>query len=218
MTAAANIVIVNLFTVDMSKPKIAILLVITGLLQQCSPDNIRAGSFSQNHSPENKTKIMDTTKKNNPYYSSTDTSKVTITEEEWKKILPSDIFHIARQKGTERAWTSKFEAFQDIGTYFCAACGNPLFKSDTKFESGCGWPSFYDPISKGSIIYTPDNTHGMERTEVQCGRCKSHLGHVFDDGPKPTGLRYCINGVVLDFEKAKEAEKKYTSKEKDNTN
>lgn len=152
---------------------------------------------------------MDTTKKNNPYYSSTDTSKVTITEEEWKKILPSDIFHIARQKGTERAWTSKFEAFQDIGTYFCAACGNPLFKSDTKFESGCGWPSFYDPISKSSIIYTPDNTHGMERTEVQCGRCKSHLGHVFDDGPKPTGLRYCINGVVLDFEKAKEAEKNY---------
>jgi peptide-methionine (R)-S-oxide reductase len=152
---------------------------------------------------------MDTTKKNNPFYSSTDTSKVTITEEEWKKILPSDIFHIARQKGTERAWTSKFEAFQDIGTYFCAACGNPLFKSDTKFESGCGWPSFYDPISKSSIIYTPDNTHGMERTEVQCGRCKSHLGHVFDDGPKPTGLRYCINGVVLDFEKAKEAEKNY---------
>jgi peptide-methionine (R)-S-oxide reductase len=185
----------------MSKLKIAILLVITGLLQQCG--------FSQNNLPDNKTKIMDTIKKNNPYYSSTDTSKVTLTEEEWKKILPSDIFHIARQKGTERAWTSKFEAFQDIGTYFCAACGNPLFKSDTKFESGCGWPSFYDPISKSSIIYTPDNTHGMERTEVQCGRCKAHLGHVFDDGPKPTGLRYCINGVVLDFEKAKKAEKNY---------
>ena len=185
----------------MSPFKIVILLAITGLLQHCS--------FSQNNPNDQKTLIMDTIKKNNPYYSYSDTSKLTLSEEEWKKILPSDIFHIARQKGTERAWTSKFEAFQEPGTYFCAACGNPLFKSDTKFESGCGWPSFYDPVSKTSIIYTPDNTHGMERTEVQCGRCKAHLGHVFDDGPKPTGLRYCINGVVLDFEKAKKAEKNY---------
>jgi len=154
---------------------------------------------------------MDTTKKN-PFYSTTDTGKVAISEDEWKKILPSDVFHIAREKGTERAWSSKFEKSNDIGTYYCAVCGNPLFKSDTKFESGCGWPSFYEPISKSSITYTPDTTHGMQRTEVQCGRCKSHLGHVFDDGPTPTGLRYCINGVVLDFEKAKEAEKNYHEK------
>lgn len=181
-----------------------IALLFTGLLQQCS--------FSQNNPPNNNSIKMDTTKKNNPVYSTSDTSKVALSEEEWKKILPADVFYIARQKGTERPWTSKFESFKEAGTYYCAACGNSLFKSDTKFESGCGWPSFYEPVSKSSIIYTPDNTHGMQRTEVQCGRCKSHLGHVFDDGPPPTGLRYCINGVVLDFEKAKEAEKNYKEK------
>ena len=161
---------------------------------------------------------MDTNKKNNPIYSNIDTTKVSISEEEWKKILPQDVFQIARQKGTERPWSSKFENLKEIGTYYCAACGNALFKSDTKFESGCGWPSFYEPVSKESIIYTPDNTHGMKRTEVECGRCKSHLGHVFDDGPPPTGMRYCINGVVLDFEKAKEAEKNYTDKENNKSN
>lgn len=150
-------------------------------------------------------------KPGNPVYSNSDTSTVALTEEEWKKILPEEVYHIARQKGTERAWTSKFESFFDKGTYYCAACGNALFKSDTKFESGCGWPSFYEPISKTSIINTPDNSHGMVRTEVQCGRCKAHLGHVFNDGPPPTGLRYCINGVILDFEKAKQAEKKYNA-------
>ncbi len=179
-------------------------ILFTGLLQQCS--------FSQNNPSNNNSSTMDTTKNNNPVYSTSDTSKVAMTEEEWKKILPADVFYIARQKGTERPYTSKFESFKETGTYYCAACGNALFKSDTKFESGCGWPSFYDPISKSSIIYTPDNTHGMKRTEVQCGRCKAHLGHVFDDGPPPTGLRYCINGVVLDFEKAKEAEKNYKEK------
>lgn len=141
--------------------------------------------------------------KKNPIYSKTDTAKINLPEGEWKKILSSDVFYIARMKGTERPWSSPLEKQFDIGTYYCTACGNALFKSDTKFESGCGWPSFYEPISKGSILYTPDNSHGMERTEVQCGRCKAHLGHVFEDGPPPTGLRYCINGVVLDFEKGK---------------
>jgi peptide-methionine (R)-S-oxide reductase len=152
---------------------------------------------------------MDSTEKNNPVYSRTDKAKVNLKEDEWKKILSPDVYYIARQKGTERPWTSKFENFKEIGTYYCAACGNALFKSDTKFDSGCGWPSFYEPISKSAIIYLPDNTHGMVRTEVQCGRCKSHLGHVFEDGPPPTGLRYCINGVILDFEKAEAAKKKY---------
>ena len=184
--------------------RLILLVVTTGLLQQCS--------YSQNNNSTTNTAKMDTTKKNNPVYSTTDTSKVNVSEEEWKKILPSDVFYIARQKGTERPWTSKFENFKEVGTYYCAACGNALFKSDTKFDSGCGWPSFYEPISKGSIIYTPDNTHGMERTEVQCGRCKAHLGHVFDDGPPPTGLRYCINGVILDFAKEKDAEKNYKEK------
>ncbi len=155
---------------------------------------------------------MSDTKNNNPVYSRKDSTKVAMSDEEWRKILPADVYYIARQKGTERPWTSKFEKFNEVGTYYCAACGNPLFKSDTKFESGCGWPSFYEPISKGSIIYTPDHSHGMERTEVQCGRCKAHLGHVFEDGPPPTGLRYCINGVILDFEKAKEVEKNYKEK------
>ncbi|MBS1948882.1 MAG: peptide-methionine (R)-S-oxide reductase MsrB [Bacteroidetes bacterium] len=158
---------------------------------------------------------MDTTKKeNNPVYSHTDPSRVSLTNEEWKKILPTDVYNIARLKGTERPWTSKYESLHEVGTYYCAVCGNPLFKSDTKFESGCGWPSFYEPVSKASIIYAEDDSYGMQRTEVMCGRCKSHLGHVFKDGPPPTGLRYCINGVVLDFEKAKSAEKKYTGENK----
>ena len=157
-------------------------------------------------------KTTDTPESNNPVYSNTDSTKVNLSEAEWKKILPADVYNVARQKGTERAWSSPLENIKDKGTYYCAVCGNALFVSDTKFESGCGWPSFYQPVSKGSIIYHPDNSYGMSRTEVMCGRCKSHLGHVFDDGPPPTGLRYCINGVVLDFKKAQEAEKKYSAK------
>ncbi|MFZ9262080.1 MAG: peptide-methionine (R)-S-oxide reductase MsrB [Chitinophagaceae bacterium] len=143
-------------------------------------------------------------KKNSPVFSRTNTDKVEISEEEWKKVLTPEQFYIARQKGTERPWTSPFETSTEIGTYYCAACGYSLFKSNTKFDSGCGWPSFFEPVNKKSIIYTPDNTHGMRRTEVQCGRCKAHLGHVFNDGPPPTGLRYCINGVSLGFEKKSE--------------
>jgi len=144
---------------------------------------------------------MNTNSEKNPVYSKTDTSVVDIKEEQWKKVLTPEQYYVARQKGTERPWTSEFEKSKEIGTYRCVACGNALFKSDTKFDSGCGWPSFYQPISKTSIIFTPDNSHGMERTEVQCGRCKAHLGHVFNDGPKPTGLRFCINGVILAFDK-----------------
>lgn len=173
---------------------------------------VSAGFLQCSYSQNGKTKSasMDSTdKKSNPVYSNSDTSKVVMSEEEWKKILPKDVFYIARMKGTERPWSSEYENFYETGTYYCAACGNALFKSDTKFDSGCGWPSFYEPITKNSIIYTPDYTHGMVRTETQCGRCKAHLGHVFEDGPPPTGLRYCINGVVLDFKKAQEAEAKW---------
>jgi peptide-methionine (R)-S-oxide reductase len=170
-------------------------------------------SYSQSALTKKTTK-MDSTQNKNPVFSKTDTKPVNMSDEEWRKILPADVYNIARQKGTERPWTSPYESSKEIGTYYCAVCGNPLFKSDTKFESGCGWPSFYEPVSKGSIIYNVDNSFGMKRTEVECGRCKSHLGHVFDDGPPPTGLRYCINGVVLDFEKAAAAEKKYNDKNK----
>lgn len=152
------------------------------------------------------------TDKKNPFYSRTDDSKITIANEEWKKVLPGDIYDVARQKGTERAFTGKYWNTYEVGSYYCVACGNPLFKSDGKFESSCGWPSFFEPINKGSLIYAPDNAHGMQRTEVLCGRCNAHLGHVFEDGPPPTGLRYCINSVSLDFEKAKEAAEKYQGK------
>lgn len=161
------------------------------------------GSLSQNCNSQNQSKFtnMDSIKKSSSVYSKTDTNKIVLKDEEWKTILTPEQFYIARQKGTERPFTSKFENFKDTGTYHCAACGNPLFKSNAKFESSCGWPSFFEPVTKGALIYTPDHSHGMERTEVQCGRCKAHLGHVFEDGPPPTGLRYCINGVILNFEK-----------------
>lgn len=155
---------------------------------------------------------MENTKNTNPVYSKTDTAKVEISDEEWKKVLPGDVYNIARQKGTERAFSGKFWDHKEGGTYYCAACGNPLFNSNGKFDSNCGWPSFFEPISKSSIIYAPDNSYGMSRTEVMCGKCKSHLGHVFDDGPPPTGLRYCINSVILDFDKAKLAEKDFNKK------
>lgn len=169
--------------------------------------------FQQCTYSQNKEKPVKMEQKNH-IYSNTATSKVELSNDEWQKILPPEVYQIARQKGTERPWTSPYETSKEIGTYYCAACGNPLFKSDTKFESGCGWPSFYEPVSKTSIIYLNDHSHGMVRTEVTCGRCKAHLGHVFEDGPPPTGLRYCINGVILDFKKAQEAEKNFDANPK----
>ncbi|HNR08126.1 MAG TPA: peptide-methionine (R)-S-oxide reductase MsrB [Saprospiraceae bacterium] len=127
--------------------------------------------------------------------------KMVKSEEEWKKELSPMEFLVLRQKGTERAFSGDLWDHHEKGVYTCRGCQLPLFSSDTKFESGTGWPSFYQPISRESLADYADNTHGMSRTEVVCARCGGHLGHVFDDGPRPTGMRYCINSVSLDFQK-----------------
>ncbi|MCP8312066.1 MAG: peptide-methionine (R)-S-oxide reductase MsrB [Candidatus Methylarchaceae archaeon HK02M1] len=121
------------------------------------------------------------------------------SEEEWRKILTPEEFHVLREKGTESPFTGKYLNNKKKGVYRCAACGNEVFLSDSKYDSGTGWPSFWDKASKESIELKPDKSLGMERTEVLCSKCGGHLGHVFNDGPRPTGLRYCINSIALDF-------------------
>lgn len=137
----------------------------------------------------------------NPYYSHTSNTKVTISDAQWKKILAPSVYYIARQEGTERPFAGTYSETFKEGNYYCAACGNFLFSSKTKFDSGTGWPSFYQPASGLSVKETTDADGS--RTEIKCARCGSHLGHVFNDGPKPTGLRYCMNSAVLDFQPTK---------------
>jgi methionine-R-sulfoxide reductase len=148
---------------------------------------------------DTETTSLNQQKNMNPYYSNTDTNKLRLSDAEWKKILPIEVYEISRQGETERPFSGKYWDSESKGTYYCAACGNLLFRSDAKFSSTCGWPSFFEQENKNSVLYKSDYSHGMTRIEALCGRCDGHLGHLFDDGPPPTGKRYCMNSIVLDF-------------------
>ena len=166
---------------------------------------LSAGSltaFGQTTPPKAKT-AASVTRPVNPYYSRTDTTRLHVSDAQWKKVLSPTLYEVARNKGTERAFTGQYWNATGKGTYYCAACGNALFRSDAKFASECGWPSFFQTLRPKSVRYQEDHTHNMDRTEVLCGRCDAHLGHLFNDGPPPSHKRYCMNSVSMEFQSDK---------------
>jgi len=172
----------------------SIVLYCTVVIQACSSQNNNEKGVNGDKTVTNDKKLE------NRYYSHTDTNKLNLSDAEWKKVLSPELYEVSRHKETERAFTGKYWNYEGKGTYYCAACGNVLFRSDAKFASSCGWPSFFEQKNPKSIVFKQDNSYGMNRLEALCGRCGGHLGHLFDDGPPPTGKRYCMNSIALDFE------------------
>lgn len=187
--------VVDLKTDTMRKTVINFLFLLpVFMMNACGQSNTKQNTTQKSNAMEN---VI--SKPGNPYYSNTDTTKLNVSDAEWKKVLSPDLYAVAREADTERAFTGTMWNSETKGTYYCAACGLKLFKSNQKFTSSCGWPSFFEQDNKNSVIFKDDNSYGMKRTEALCGRCNSHLGHLFDDGPEPTGKRYCMNAISLDF-------------------